>query len=140
MRENSCYTYFAIEGNFDPDRVTELLGLQPYRTNKIDDLRCDGRPFEAACWEFGRCDEYDVYTENQMHRTIAPLLDKIELLNKIRMENQVEFTLLIVPTIAAESIYPCLDPSLEVIDFCHATRTHIVIDLYISTDDNTQQT
>ncbi len=25
--KNTCYTYFAIVGNFNPDQITELLGL-----------------------------------------------------------------------------------------------------------------
>lgn len=32
---------------------------------------------------------------------------------------------------AVGDINPCLAPPLDVIDFCHATRTEIDIDLYI---------
>ena len=70
-------------------------------------------------------------TENQMHKTIAPLFDKVDLLNRIKEEFDVEFTLEIVPTIYVGNINPCLAPSLKVIDFCHATRTEIDIDLYV---------
>ena len=83
--KNSCYTYFKIRGDFDPDEVTEILGLQPDRTWKIGDLRRCGRSrYEFANWSFGRCEEYDVFVENQMRKTIAPLLDKVDLLNQIR--------------------------------------------------------
>jgi hypothetical protein len=42
----------------------------------------------------------------------------------------------IVPTVYAGDITPCLAPSLDVMDFCHATRTELDIDLYVcdSTD------
>ena len=131
MTENSCYTYFRITGNFDPDIITIRLGLQPDRFWKIGDKRRNGTEYDFASWEIGRCEEYDVLTENQMHKTIAPLLDKMDLLNRIREEFDVSFTLEIVPTIYADNTTPCLAPSLKVIDFCHATRTKIDIDLYV---------
>ena len=74
---NSCYTYFKIVGDFDPDEVTHLLSLQPTRTWKIGDFRKNGTKYDFATWEIGRCKEYDVFVENQMRKTIAPLLDKI---------------------------------------------------------------
>lgn len=131
MTENSCYTYFRITGNFDPDVITERLGLQPDQFWKIGDKRRDGTVFDFALWEFGRCEEYDVNVQNQMHTTIAPLLNKTSLLNEIRNEFEVGFTLEIVPTVYVDNINPCLAPSLEVIDFCYATRTEMDIDLYI---------
>ena len=36
-----------------------------------------------------------------------------------------------IPTIYVGNTNPCLAPSLKVIDFCHATRTEIDIDLYV---------
>ena len=131
MTENSCYTYFRITGDFDPDIITIRLGLQPDRFWKIGDKRRNGTEYDFASWAIGRCEEYDVLTENQMHKTIAPLLDKMDLLNRIREEFDVSFTLEIVPTIYADNTTPCLAPSLKVIDFCHATRTKIDIDLYV---------
>ena len=51
--------------------------------------------------------------------------------------NDVSFVLEIVPTFYVGDINPCLAPSLDVIDFCHATRTEIDIDMYVydSTDE-----
>ena len=37
----------------------------------------------------------------------------------------------IVPEIYVGDTNPCLAPPLDVIDFCHATRTEIDIDMYI---------
>ena len=131
MTENSCYTYFRITGDFDPDIVTEKLGLLPDKSWRIGDKRHNGKLYDFASWEFGRCNEYDVITENQMHTTIAPLLDKVELLNEIRNEFNVVYTLEIVPEIYASNTTPCLAPSLQVVDFCYATRTEIDVDLYV---------
>ena len=128
---NRCYTYFRIAGDFDPDEVSKLLNLTPENTWKIGDLRRDGTKYDFALWEIGRCSEYDFETGNQMRKTISPLQDKMLLLNQIREENDVVLVLEIVPTIYAGDPSPSLAPPLDVIDFCHATRTVIDIDLYV---------
>lgn len=131
VAENACYTYFKITGDFDPNVMTKKLGLCPSKTWKIGDERTNGTLYDFALWEFGRCDNYDVMVANQMHTTIAPLLDKIDVLNEIKTEFDVYYTLEVVPSVYADNSTPCLAPSLEVIDFCHATRTVIDIDLYV---------
>ena len=128
---NSCYTYFAIVGNFNPDDVTALLNLTPEKSWKIGDLRRNGTKYDFANWEIGRCTEYDVEVEKQMRKTISVLQDKIPLLNQIREKHDVSFYLEIVPSIYADDVSPCLAPSLDIIDFCHATRTEIDIDMYV---------
>ena len=133
---NSCYTYFRIVGNFNPDDVSALLNLTPEESWKIGDLRRNGTKYEFANWKIGKCAEYDVYVENQMRKTISMLLDKIATLNQIREENDVEFFLVIVPSIYVDDINPCLAPPLDVIDFCHATRTQIDIDMYLFNSEN----
>lgn len=130
--KNSCYTSFVITGQFDPDQISALLQLRPDKTTKIGDVRKNGSKCDSASWQIGRCDTYDPNISYQMETTIFPLRDKIDLLNKIREENKVSFYLSVVPHIYAEEVTPCLAPSLDVIDFCHATRTEIDIDLYVS--------
>lgn len=76
---NSCYTYFAIVGKFDPDEVTKILNLKPDKASKMGDRRINGTICDSARWEFGRCDEYDSIVERQMEKTISPLYDKISL-------------------------------------------------------------
>ena len=76
-------------------------------------------------------EEYDIETEKQMMRTISELIPKIEILNQIREKYDVEYFLRVVPEIYSYNSHPCLAPSLEVIDFCHETRTKIDIDLYV---------
>ena len=134
---NSCYTYFRIVGNFNPDDVSALLNLTPEESWKIGDLqRNSTTKYEFANWTIGKCAEYDVYVENQMRKTISILLDKIATLNQIREDNDVKFFLEIVPYIYVDDINPCLAPPLDVIDFCHATRTQIDIDMYLFNSEN----
>lgn len=116
----------------------ELLNLTPDKTWKIGDLRRNGTTYDFALWENGRCTEYDVEVENQTRKTIALLQDKIKLLNQIREANDVNFVLEIVPSIYVGDVNPCLAPPLDVIDFCHATRTEIDIDLYVYNSEDEQ--
>ena len=129
--QNSCYTYFKIVGNFDPDYISKLLGLVPERSHKIGDTRKNGTKYDFALWTVGKCDEYDPMIENQMRKTISVLKDKIPLLCRIKQDFDVDFYLEIVPTVYADDVNPCLAPSLDIIDFCHETRTKIDIDLYV---------
>ncbi len=128
---NSCYTYFVIVGNFDPDDISAKLNLIPEKTRRIGDCRPDGTKHDVALCQFGRCDEFDVVVENQMRKTISLLVDKISVLNQIREEYDVEFFLEVVPSIYVDDVTPCLAPSLDIIDFLHATRTKMDIDMYL---------
>ena len=132
---NECYTYFQITGSFDPDEITDLMGLKPDKCWKIGDLRKNGTVYDFSSWSFGRCDEYHVHVVEQMRETIAPLWDKMDVLQKIRREYEASFEIKIVPTVYAGESAPCLAPSLDMIDFCHATRTEIDIDLYVVGDE-----
>lgn len=129
--KNKCRTYFRIVGTFDPDVITDRLGIIPNDRWKTGDRRRDGSFHGFSSWTCGRCDEYDVNVENQMRKTISCLSDKIDILNQIRTDYDVRFYLEVVPEIYVGDTNPCLAPTLDVIDFCHATRTEIDIDLYI---------
>ena len=94
--KNKCRTYFRITGNFDPDAISGILQLKPEEQWKIGDYRKNGTQYDFASWIIGTCIDYDVYTENQMRNTISPLLDKVELLQRIYSEFDVAFFLEVV--------------------------------------------
>ena len=129
--DDKCYTYFSIRGEFEPDVITDMLGLKPFEICKIGDLSSSGKPYQTACWDYGKCEEYDIETEKQMLKTISNLIPKISILKQIREKYDVEFYLEVVPEIYSYNSHPCLAPSLNVIDFCHETRTNLDIDLYV---------
>lgn len=132
---NKCYTYFKIVGDFDPDTISELLGIVPEKFWKIGDKRKNGTIYDFAFWKTGTCREYHIETDRQMMKTLAPLLDKTNILKEIKARYDVDFVLEVVPTVGANESTPCLAPSLEVMRFCCATETYIDIDLYIGCSD-----
>ena len=140
MKKTSCYTYFSITGEFDPDEITALLGIQPSRSFRLGETRYymkDGQKIDTgckykfSCWDGCRCDEYDVIISNQMEKTIEPLIQKIEQLNMIRERYDATLTLEVVPSICCEHETPCISPSMKVIDFCSQVRADLDIDWYI---------
>ena len=132
----NCYTYFCISGDFNPDIITELLGLIPDKSWKIGDTRPGGKSkYDFANWHFGTCKEYDIIVENQMLKTITPLLSKVNILREIKRKFDVCFTLEVVPTVRFDESTPCLAPSIQVMQFCCDTGTEIDIDLYVSCPD-----
>jgi hypothetical protein len=133
----SCYTYFRITGDFDPDTISEMLGLTPEKIWKIGDTRKDGKSqYDFSSWHFGSCREYDAIVENQMLKTITPLFEKIEILKQIKQKFHVFYTLEVVPTVWFDEAPPCLAPSMKVMQFCCDTGTEIDIDLYIDYPDD----
>ena len=71
--------------------MTEKSGEEPYESWKIGDKRKNGSIFDFAAWHFRKCDIYNVDITEQMQETIKPLLNKIDILNQIREENDVSF-------------------------------------------------
>lgn len=128
----SCYTYFAIKGNFPPDEISKILNLTPTKQWAIGDLRRDGKSrYDFALREYGRCDEYDVDVENQCLKTISDLRAKINDLKYIKKNYDVSFVLEIVPSIIVEDTHPAIGFNQDLIEFCYLTETSIDIDLYV---------
>ncbi|MDT2659220.1 DUF4279 domain-containing protein [Enterococcus hulanensis] len=105
--KTSCYTYFSITGDFEPDVITRYLNLQPFEQWLIGDEKKNGRKFDCAAWKFGLCEEYDVFVENQMHNTLKELIPKKEKLKRLKADFDLSFSLEIVPSIYIDEIHPC---------------------------------
>ena len=131
MGKQSCYTYFAIKGEFDVDEIVKLLGIQPNKSWKKTDIRVDGKPFGFDFIQICRNDKYNPYVYEMMEVTIAPLLDKIDVLKEIKETYDVHYYLTVVPSLSAKGVNPAVAPSLKVMDFCHEIRCELDIDCYV---------
>lgn len=60
MNHTRCYTYFKITGVFEPDIISEMLGLVPEKICKIGNERKNGTKYDFAMWNYGYCNKYDI--------------------------------------------------------------------------------
>lgn len=145
--QTSCRTYFSITSNgiiepgigfianknsdFDPEELTKRLGIQPFKTRKMGSPRGTGHGiFPFSSWDACLQKEPALDGEEQCLRIVRMLRDKIPILNEIRREIDVEFTLMIVTHIHHEE-QPELGFGREIIEFCYLTGTEIGLDQYI---------
>lgn len=131
MDKNKCKTYFKIVGDFDCQEIISLIGITPNKMFNKNDIRRDNKPYGFSAVSFGLCDDYKVYSCEQMENTIDLLQPKIEILKDIKNKYKVDYCLEIVPQLYVNEITPCLAPSKKIIKFCYETDTEIDIDLYL---------
>ncbi len=135
--KHTCYTYFFISGIFDPEEITNRLGLEPMDKWQMDKVDENGNSYLESFWQFGLCENYDTNVYNMMNETIKPLRGKEKELKAIKEEFKVKMFLEVVCSINTEELLPCFSPTLDIIDFCHQSRVEIDYDLYIDETDET---
>ena len=151
MEKTYSYTYFSICSNgeigngglqstdagiFDPDDITKLLGIEPFRKWKKGDRRKqtqENHPsakygFSIWCAEKSEIDRLDV--EKQCLDTIKILKGKIPELLKIKSLYDVNFGISIVPHIY-NGEQPFIGFRKEIIEFRNLTGTEIDVDMYV---------
>lgn len=153
MPENqtSCKSYFSIESNgiientvgfianpnsnFDPDYITEKLGIEPFDTKKMNTVRKIGNGvYPFSDWSACEQNEPAIDAEEQVLKIIRILKPKIPKLLEIKEEYDVSFTISIVPYIYNEQT-PVICFNKEIIEFCYLTGTEIGVDLYVFDKD-----
>ncbi len=145
LDKTNSYTYFGIESNgkigrrglvgnkrgiFNPDDISNALGIQPFSCWKKGDKRKDGSEYLFSSWnaEKSVIDRLDV--EAQCLDTIKKLKNKISVLKSIKEQYDVNFEIMVVPSIYGEE-QPQIYLNEEIIEFCYLTGTTINFDMYI---------
>ena len=124
--KHAIYTYFFVSGDFIPEELEKLLQLESFDSWVIDN--------EGYC-SFGFNDSYSPLVEEMMLKTIKPLLDKVDLLREFHDTHKVEMYLEVVCSINKDEVVPSFSPNLDIIDFCHKTRTNIDYDVCLMEDE-----
>ena len=71
---NKCKTYFAIEGDFDPEEISSILQLVPFDYwKKGETKRITQGNYAKSSWRYGLCDDYDFETDTMMSKTLEGL-------------------------------------------------------------------
>ena len=126
-------TYLRIVGDFDPDLVTQMLGILPNKTIKKGTIRPNsaGRLYEFSAWHGGFVDkvnEDDI--GKQMVDTIKVFAGKTQELQTIKKTMGVNLFLVVVPEFSALNDSPIISPPREVIEFCYLTGADLDYDYY----------
>ncbi|WP_267905719.1 DUF4279 domain-containing protein [Metabacillus niabensis] len=114
----------------NPDDISKALGIQPFSCWKKGDKRKDGSEYLFSSWnaEKSVIDRLDV--EAQCLDTIKKLKNKISVLKSIKEQYDVNFGIMVVPSIYGEE-QPQIYLNEEIIEFCYLTGTTINFDMYI---------
>ena len=147
MKKTSCYSYLCIESSgdvlpdvgfvaaensfFEPDEITAMLGIQPFKTMRMGDPRKNGdRTYPFSSWSACRQDEPAMDAGEQCLAIVRQLRDKLPVLQEIARKTNVAFGIMIVPEVW-DGEEPSMYLDREVIEFCHRVNASIQFDLYV---------
>ena len=134
MEKHRCRTYFSITGNFNPQALIKRLGVEADKAvTKGDKTPYVGKVAEFSYVKIGYNDTYDVDVNVMIRKTIAPLLDKTELLRHLKEKFGLKYAIVVVPEIVAESEdpKPVLSLDWDIIEFMYLTGAEHDLDYYV---------
>jgi hypothetical protein len=134
METGSSYVYFALKGdNFDTDEVTNRLGITPSDSRRKGDKGFYKPAVEFAWWRLstGIGKEY-LQIDNLVDEIVSKLYDKIEIINDLKRQFQLNSVLEIVLYIDTneDNSAPALGHDLRTIEFLYRTGTTTDVDIY----------
>ncbi len=134
METGSSYVYFALKGDsFDTDEVTNRLGITPTDSWRKGDKGFYKTAVEFAMWRLStdKGKEY-IQIDNLVDEIVSKLCDKIEIINDLKSQFQLNSVLEIVLYIDTneDNSTPALGHDLRTIEFLYRTGTTTDIDIY----------
>lgn len=134
METGSSYVYFALTGdNFDTNEVTSRIGITPTDSWSKGDKGKYKPIIEFASWKLStdKGQEY-ILIDKLVDEIISKLFDKIEIINDLKRQFQLNSVLEIVLYIDTneDSSTPALGHDLRTIEFLYRTGTTTDVDIY----------
>lgn len=134
MELNNSHVYFTLTGdNFDPKVITDRIGIEPIESWKKGEKGKYNPRLEYSCWKISTAKglEY-IELDKLVNEIVEKLFDKIEIINELKNQFQLESTLEIVLYIDfnPENSTPSLGHELKTIEFLFKTKTTTDIDIY----------
>ncbi|WP_255048255.1 DUF4279 domain-containing protein [Lacihabitans sp. CS3-21] len=134
MQIGNTYVYFALTGdNFDPQIVTERIGITPTEKWRKEDKGKYKPTLDYSCWKLSteKGKEY-IMVDSLVDEVIGQLFVKIEIIIDLKNQFDLDSVLEIVMYIDTndEQSTPALGHDLKTIEFLHRTQTKTDIDIY----------
>ena len=150
MSKTECYSCFVVESagtyreplgfvaaensDFDPDELTSLLKERPFRERRMGAPRKSGHGlYPYSRWYGCRQTRPTLDAAEQCEKIAARLKPLIPQLKDFRSRHNVEFLLLVSPTIG--NSLPTIHFSRAVVEFCQEVGAEIGIDLRLAEDE-----
>lgn len=134
--KNKCITYFKISGDFEPEKIIEILDIIPSKVIKKGEkymMLNKERQHHYSILKFGYNDEYNVLVDEMIEKTIKELRTKIKELKDLKISYpDIAYTLEVVPeiTLGSDEPNPYLSPTKEIMKFLVEIDAEYDIDYY----------
>lgn len=134
MELNKSYVYFSLTGdNFDPQEITKKLGIEPTDWWRKGEKGKYNPKLEFSCWKLSTAKgKENIEIDKLVNEIVEKLFDKIEIINEVKNQYQLDSTLEIILDIDInpENSTPSLGHELKTIEFLYKTKTTTDIDIY----------
>lgn len=152
IENTSCYAFFLIQSagyldyyqgfipyensSFDPDIITNLLGIKPYKIMRFGTLKPNGKSrYNFSSWYGCMQTEPDISRFDQCKNIVNELKSHISVLNTIKEMYDVNYSIQIFPCSNYENCDKVIGFSSEIIEFCYLTNTEIIVDMALYSTD-----
>jgi|SRR5688500_4613043 len=134
MKNPGSYVYFALKGDdFDPNEITRQIGFEPTKSFRKGDKGEYISATKFSMWSFSTvAGKEDIYIDNLVEEIVNQLFDKIEIINMVKAQYELNSILQIVVWIDTndESSTPAIGHDLRTIEFLFRTGTVTDVDMY----------
>ncbi len=134
MEKGNSYVYFALKGDsFDPKEITRRIGIEPSDSKREGDVGEYNSSVKYSYWKVSTEKGKEYFEIDKLvNEVISALYDKIEIINEVKNQFQLESVLEIVLDIDInpEISTPAIGHDLKTIEFLFKTNTVTDIDIY----------
>ena len=133
---SDSYVYFALKGdNFDPDIVTQRLGITPTKIHRLGDpIGKNGNKIKFSGWYLYTDKVENLLIDKLVEDVVSKLDSKIDIINELKRDFNLTSILEIVMYIEIDenSSTPALGHDSKTIEFLYLTNTETDVDIYRS--------
>jgi hypothetical protein len=134
MEKSNSYVYFALSGDdFDPKEVSARIGIEPTESSRKGDKGKYNPSMSFSSWKLSTAKGTEtILMDNLVLEIIDRLYDKIEVINQVKKEFELNSVLEIVMDVDLneEQSTPAIGHDLKVIEFLYKTQTRTDVDIY----------
>lgn len=132
MIQSNSYVYFAFRGdNFDPDVLTQKLQINPSDSWRTGDPGKYIQQQKNSCWMLKSTENELLNLDKLVEEVIAKLSDKVEMINILKKEYNLETILEIIMYVDVneEQSTPWISHNKQILNFLYFTGTTMDLDI-----------